>query len=254
MTKVYNPHKLGKKEVSRLVNTWREQGLQHRTIANRMVDIRWLADKVNRSDHIPSNKDIGIGLRKNAENYGANKAEQLSTDSLSKLSEREQLITELRANFGLRTAEALKFSHTYATQKEGFIQLKGSWCKGGRPREIEITNDQQRDVLERTGEFQKGHKERSMIPGGQSFKAYYRDYNEAREIVAIAGHGLRHQWAQDRFREISGLEPPIANGKPYDDLSDRDRVLFDKASAIVNQELGHGVNRLDITATYIGSK
>lgn len=254
--KRYKLEKFGKKEVSRLVNDWKEQGLSHRTIANRMVDIRWLASKYSHEDRIPSNKDIGLALRKNQPNYGTDKSARLDPDKLKQLDQREQLITRLRYQFGLRTAEACKFSHAYATKDSpDSISLKGSWCKGGRPREIPITNNEQRQLLAEIKTHQDGHGEKSMIPKEQSFKAYYRDYNEARYDVGIAGHGLRHKWAQNRFKELSGgIDCPLAGGAEYASLSQSDKIKWDLAANQVNQELGHGKDRQDITSTYIGSK
>jgi integrase len=221
-----------------------------------MVDIRWLASKHGHEDRIPSNKDIGLALRKNQPNYGINKSEELKADKLAQLEQREQLITRLRYQFGLRTAEACKFSHAYATKDNpDSISLKGSWCKGGRPREIPITNNEQRQLLAEIKAHQDGHGEKSMIPKEQSFKAYYRDYNEARYDVGIAGHGLRHKWAQNRFKELSGgIDCPLAGGAEYASLSPSDKIKWDEAASQVNQELGHGKDRQDITSTYIGSK
>lgn len=252
----WDVHKLGKKEVSRLVDDWRKQGLAHRTIANNMVDIRWLAEKVGRGHLIPSNKDVGIGLRKNSPSYGINKATGFDRGKLEQLPEREQLITALRREFGLRTEEAIKFSHRYATAKDSdTIRLKASWTKGGRPREIAITRGEQRDLLDRVAQFQKAHRDHSMIPHDRSFKSYYRDYNEARAAADVPGHSLRHQWAQERFEEVSqGIKSPHAGGPQYSTLSDEEKLWWDQAASIVNRELGHGEGRQDITATYIGAR
>lgn len=252
----YKLDKFGKKEVSRLVNDWKEQNLSHRTIANRMVDIRWMASKYGHEDRIPSNKDIGLALRKNLPNYGIDKSKELNPDKLIQLDQRERLITKLRYEFGLRTAEACKFSHAYATKDSpDSISLKGSWCKGGRPRSVPIVNQQQRQLLADIKDFQDGNGEKSMIPKNQTFKAYYRDYNEARFDLGIAGHGLRHKWAQNRFEELSGgIKCPLAGGAKYADLSPQEKARWDLAANQVNQELGHGKDRQDITSTYIGAR
>lgn len=252
----YKLEKFGKKEVSRLVNDWKEQKLSHRTIANRMVDIRWLASKYGHEDRIPSNKDIGLALRKNQPNHGINKSASLDADKLKQLQQREQLITRLRYEFGLRTAEACKFSHAYATKNSpDSISLKGSWCKGGRPRSIPIVNESQRVLLKQVQAHQMTNGEKSMIPKNQTFKAYYRDYNEARFDLGIAGHGLRHKWAQNRFEQLSGgIKCPLAGGTKYASLTPAEKTAWDKAASQVNQELGHGEGRQDITATYIGTR
>ena len=249
----YDLHNFGRKEVNRLVHDWKQQGLSHRTICNRMADLRWLASKVNRSHQIPKdNKTLGLRQR---EKPTASKAIQLQKEQLKQLPEREQLITELRAQFGLRTEEACKFQHRYATEERiGYVSLKGSWCKGGRPRQIEITSDTQRSLLERVGQFQKQQGNRSMIPAHRTFKSYYRDYYEIKDLADVAGHGLRHQWAQDRFEQIAGIKAPHAGGKPYSELNAIEQSKYDRANKIVNEELGHGAKREDITATYIGAR
>lgn len=255
-SKRWDVHKIGKKEVNRLVRDWRDRGLTHKTIANRMADIRWLADKVNRSEEIPSNRDVGIGLRKNSSDYGENKSQQLSQHHLDKMDDRMKLINQLKLEFGLREKEALKFQHRYATsESDKHINLKGSWCKGGRPRSVSITNDRQRDLLNRVKSFQESHKEKSMIPSNQKYMTYKKLVQAKSTELEIKGHGLRHQWAHNRFTEISGgIKPPIAGGQAYSTLSSVEKNRWDKAARIVNQELGHGRGREDITATYIGGR
>ena len=253
---------LGKREVTRLVHDWRSSGLSHRTIANRLVDIRWLAGKLGREDLIPSNRSLGVSMRKHTPGWGQNKARELDRDALRQLGEREQLITELRREFGLRCQEALKFQHEYASgrSREPYrIRLAASWCKGGRPREIFITTDRQRDLLDRVGRFQESqppnqYGARSMIPAHRTYGSYYREYNEARHALDIPGHALRHAWAQERFHQIAGFPAPHAGGPEYSGLDAASKAKWDEAAATVNAELGHGQGRQDITATYIGSK
>ncbi len=252
-SKRWDINTLGEKEVFRLADDWRTQGLGNRTIANRMTPIRWLAGKINRIDRIPSNRQIGIGLRKNAPGYGINKAVKADPALLALLPEREQIITLLRVLFGLRTEESLKFQHAAATRKPGFIQLTGSWCKGGRPREIKIINDQQRDLLKRVANHQRQNGDKSMIPSHKTYKSYYARYNYLRRKHGIKGHEYRHQWAQDLFLITSGGIPaPHAGGPRYVDLTPEEKTRWDKAAKVVNWELGHGRGRDDITATYIG--
>lgn len=254
--KRWDIHRLGKKEVNRLVDDWRTQKLSHRTIANRMADIRWLADKVGKLNEVPSNKDIGCGLRKNNPNYGFSKAMPINYKHINQLPLRERLVTLLRSEFGLRTEEACKFSCAYATKMgDEFIELKGSWCKGGRPRKISIVTTNQKALIKKISMFQKLNKEKSMIPKGKTFKSYYRHYNQIRFNHDIAGHGLRHTWAQNRFEHLSGgIKAPHAGGPKFSDLSVKEQKTWIHAASLVNQELGHGKNRLDITSTYIGAK
>lgn len=252
----WDVHKLGKKEVSRLVHDWKEKGIADRTIANRLADIRWLATKINRAEFIPSNKDAGLGLRQNQPGFGENKAQQLEQRHLDQMDPRMQLVNELKVEFGLREKEALMIQHGYATAaSETYIQLQGRWCKGGRPRVIEVVSDRQRDLLSRVGAHQKVHGDRSMIPSQQTYKTYKKIVQAKSTELGVRGHGLRHQWAQDRFTQVSqGIQPPLAGGPAYSSLNERDQALWDKAARRVNEELGHGKGREDITATYIGAR
>jgi hypothetical protein len=249
--KQWSLHKIGKKEVHRYVHDLKNKGLAHRTIENYLKDVRWLATKLNREELIPSNRECGL---KNREYNNENKATRLTQDHLKTMDQRMQLINRLKAEFGLREKEALKFGHKFATAKEGRIQLKSNWCKNGRPRSMEIVNDRQVQLLQEIAVFQEKNGDYSMIPHEMKFSTYRNYVQEHSHDIGIHGHGLRHQWAQDRFLQLSGMDCPIAGGPQYSNLSTEEKNRWDLAAAIVNQELGHGKDRLDITATYIGSR
>ncbi|MEE9445710.1 MAG: phage integrase N-terminal domain-containing protein [Cocleimonas sp.] len=242
-------HKLGKKEIHRYVHDLKNRGLAHRTIENNLKDIRWLSTKVNRENFMPSNRDCGLKKRSFS---NVNKAIRLNTSHLSRMDKRMRLINRLKAEFGLREKEALKFGHKFATAQAGKIFLKDTWCKNGRPRTVEIVNNRQELLLIEIGEFQEAHGDYSMIPHELKFNTY-RNYIQANsKEIDIKGHSFRHQWAQDRFKQLSGLDCPIAGGSCYTGLSGIEKIQWDNASYRVNKELGHGEGRMDITATYIG--
>ncbi len=250
-SKHWDIQKLGKKELHRYVHDLKGRGLTHRTIENNLKDIRWLAGKVGREDQMLTNRECGLKKR---EFSHENKAVTLNALHLARMDERMQLINRLKAEFGLREKEALKFGHTLATAIPGKIQLKDTWCKNGRPRTVEIVNDRQVQLLKEVGAFQKLNNDYSMIPHNTQFNTY-RNYVQANSNeIDIKGHSFRHQWAQDRFKQLSGMDCPNAGGSQYKDLSQEQREKWDAAAGTVNQELGHGKDRLDTTATYIGGR
>ncbi len=254
-SKRFDVHRFGKKEVCRLVHDMKERGLRHRSIANSLTHQRWLASKVGREEQIPSNKDLGLRRRTNEPNHGENKAIKLEQKHLDQMDTRMQLVNELKAEFGLREKEALKFQHAYATKENGIIRLKGSWCKNGRQRTIAIVNNRQRDLLDRINAHHQEHNEKSMIPKGVKYETYKNEVQAKSTEIGIKGHGFRHQWAQNKFEEMSGgIKSPHAGGPAYETLSDEERRHWEKAAAVVNQELGHGAGREDITGNYIGAK
>ena len=134
------------KHVEALIAHWREQGASTGTLKNRLSALRWWAQKVNRESIIArDNTAYGIGSR----TYVAeqSKAQALDQGKLAKIEDAHvRMSVRLQAAFGLRREEAIKFQPVYAMQGD-HIQLKSSWTKGGRPRTVPITNDDQRRVL-----------------------------------------------------------------------------------------------------------
>ena len=257
--KTWDVHRIGKREVHRLVDDWRREGFSGRTIANRMVDIRWLAGKLGRADMIPTNKQIGIGMPKKRQIAEKNRAREIDHGRLSEMELHAQLVTELRREFGLRASEAMKFQHEYATREAGWVRLAGSWCFGGNPRRIRITTDRQRDLLDRVGRHQESQPRaatgwRSMIPADMTYRSYSREYNRARYAAGLPGEGLRVAWAQERFEQIAGFAPPAAGGAEYGELSGSDRARWDEAAKILGRELGLAEGRDDSMEIYIGSR
>ncbi len=248
-------HRIGQREVFKVVNDWRSRGISHRAIENRMADIRWLASKLGKSSEIPTSRKLGIPKRCKTPGWGENKAKPLDLSLLQGLDERYQIITLLRAEFGLRNAEACKFSHAYAIADNAeHIRLKGSWCKGGRPRKIALRTPKQRELINQVGKFQRQNGDRSMIPHDLKFTSFRAKYYAATNAAGIPGHGLRHAWAQQLFETISGFPAPHAGGPAYSNLDLSSKKRWDKAARIVNRELGHGAGRLDVTANYIGKR
>ncbi|MCX7113725.1 MAG: integrase domain-containing protein [Proteobacteria bacterium] len=98
----------------------------------------------------------------------------------------------MQAQFGLRREEAIKFQPAYAIRPNR-IHLKPSWTKGGRPRDIPVRNDAQRELLVRVLRLAgKG----SLIPHGRSYAQQRNLYERQTRAAGIAdgdrkAHGLR---------------------------------------------------------------
>lgn len=254
----WDVHNVGKQEVHRLVHDWRSAGLNDRTIANRMVDIRWLASKVGRKHLIPSNKELGL-LRKKTSGPKEYEALELDHAGLRKMVIHAQLVTELRREFGLRQIEAFRFEHEYATREPGVIRLAGSWNRDAPPRVIPITTDRQRELLERVGRYQETQPEhsagcRSMMPANMTAKEYLAEYRRACHAAGVPGKELRAAWAQERFEQLTGFPPPIAGGPKYSELPDSDRKRYDEACRTASLELGLKPERQQQIENYMGSR
>ena len=237
---------LKEKHVQALVDYWLKTNASVKTIQNRMSCIRWWADKVSRSRSInPRNAYYGI-----PSNYRSdqNKAQQLSESQF--LSITDPLIrtsVRLQQAFGLRVEESIKFRPSYA-DKGDHIELKGSWTKGGRPRTIPILQSDQRDLIDMV---HASVGTLSLIPKHLS---YIQQRNRLSKSTYRAGfrnlHGLRHGYAQRRYRELTGWEPPANGGLKFKELTPEQQAEDLRCRLIVSRELGH--NRINVTSVYLG--
>ena len=115
-------------------------------------------------------------------------------------------------------------------------------------REIPIRNDEQRLVLD---EAKALAGRGSLIPADRSYVEQLRRFEHQ---CATAGvhriHGHRHQYAQVRYRELTGWTAPAAGGPRSKDLTAEQRELDREARLTISAELGH--EREQITAVYLG--
>jgi hypothetical protein len=126
--------------------------------------------------------------------------------------------------------------------------LKASWCKGGREREIPIRTAYQRDVLQRAAALVGAE---SLIPKESSYIAQLKLYeNQTNRVGLHKLHGLRHEYAQARYKELTGWEAPVKGGPTSRQLSPEMKERDLAARLQVSAELGHA--RESITAVYLG--
>ena len=246
--KVRNPQNLKPKHVTALVDRWKRTGINHGTIRNRLGHLRWLSQKIGKPGLLPaSNESFGLAPR---ERFKGLKAQPLDHEKLARVDDvRIQLALRLQRAFGLRREEALKFRPAIA-DKGTHLALKPSWTKGGRYREIPLTDPRQRALLEELHDFcGKG----SLIPEGSTFHRYRKTYDNATLRAGLRNnHALRHRYACWRYTKLAGQLPPALGGRTCDHL---DRAGQERDYAVrlqVSRELGH--NRVDVTATYLGAR
>ena len=92
-----------------------------------------------------------------------------------------RLSLELQAQFGLRREEAIKFQPSYAIRANR-IHLTPSWTKGGRPRDIPVGNDAQRELLVRVLRLAGNG---SLIPPGRSYAQQRNLYERETRAAGI---------------------------------------------------------------------
>lgn len=240
------PRQLKQKHMTYLVQRWQNEGLATSTIKNRLAHLRWLAQKIEKPTIVLPNEQLGVGQREYVTQK--NKAVQLEGREQRIADERIRDALRLQEAFGLRREEALKFSPEIAARSGTEINLKASWCKGGRARTIPIRNDDQRALL---AEIKVKYPTGSLIHKHMNYKEMRDRYDNAVQSVGLGKcHGLRHAYAQERYRELTGREPSVCGGVMRKELSGGEREIDDNARKVISNELGH--DRPEITAQYVG--
>lgn len=153
----------------------------------------------------------------------------------------------LQKEFGLRREEAIKFIPCYADRGDRIV-LKDAWTKGGKQRELPVRTESQRHAL----------IEAHCVAGLGSLIAPGRDYDAQRRVyeaqTSKAGlskmHGLRHEYAQWRYAELTGWEALVRDGSPSRDLNEEQKRIDHETRLTISHELGH--ERPQISAIYLG--
>lgn len=237
---------LKQKHILVVVKLWQQKELSNSTIKNRIAALRNLCEKINKPNIIPSNKQLNIGRR----TYIPKSNRAIYNPDFSRISNPYIRISlELQRVFGLRREESLKIKPNMA-DKGDKLELLSSWCKGGRGRTVPIRTSEQRYWLEQAKQLAKRF-DSSLIPENKNYIQQRRVYDKQ---VIRAGlkklHGLRHAYAQQRYKELTGWEAPINGGLKAEQLLGYQKEIDCRARMVLTEELGH--SREQITVNYLG--
>ena len=242
-----NQRSLKPKHIEGLVEHWLKGKIAPGTIKNRMSAIRWWAKKVNKQNVVArSNDHYGIPNRIFVTNES--KAKSVIEADLAKVRDvYVRMSLRLQQAFGLRREEAIKFMPSVA-DKGDHLQLKASWTKGGKARQVPIQTKEQRKLINLVHKLAgKG----SLIPSDRSYIQQLRIYEGHTNRAGLSKmHGLRHAYAQSRYRELTGWSPPAAGGPISSKLTQQQRLDDHEARLTISKELGH--EREQVTAVYLG--
>ena len=235
------------KHVEELVERWTAEGLSTGTVKNRMTELRWWVEKIGKANVVAKSNDVyGIADRRYVTNVS--KARQLTAGDLAQVTDPYSRVSlQLQAAFGLRREESHKIQPAWADRGDRLV-LKDSWTKGGRAREIPIRHVEQRQVLD---EAKRVAGRGSLIPADQSYVQQLRRFEYQCDKADIHRvHGHRHQYAQARYRELTGWPAPAAGGPRSKELTREQKLIDRDARLTISRELGH--EREQVTAIYCG--
>lgn len=237
---------LKEKHVRAVVERWQREGLNSGTIKNRLSALRCLAQTIDKIQTIPSNTALAIKPRV----YVSNINKAIHNPDFSHVTNQYILCSiQLQRVFGLRREESLKIKPFVADHGSKLI-LSPSWCKGGRGREIPIRTEEQRYWLDQAKAL-ISKPELSLIPENKNYIQQRHLYDKHTQNAGLGRlHGLRHAYAQRRYKELTGWDAPINGGLCYKKLTEEQRQIDKHARLILTEELGH--SRLQITVNYCG--
>jgi integrase len=241
------------KHVQALVNYWHTQQLSPATVKNYMAKLRSACHTMGKANLIPPTNDA-LHIAKRSYAPEINKAiHSLCLDNITDTHIRLSLTAQQL--FGLRREESMKLIVSQA-DKGDYLELQGSWTKGGIARHIPITTQAQRVFLDKL--HQTIGVGQSLIPSHRTYKQQLHCYiNQTQQAGLSNLHGLRHAYAQQRyytltneFTQGSGWHCSMQGGPQSKGMSHYQRDIDYQVRWRISQELGH--SRISITKIYCG--
>lgn len=270
---VNNLREIGKKHALRLIGRWIRQGQSASTIQNKTSILRRFLTFIGKQNLIPRGHLLKAWLTANGLEVPtrtivarSSKAwNELGVDVfeiLKQVTESCQFTAiqlEMQLAFGLRMKESLQLIPRIADHGTYLGVVWGT--KGGLPRNVNFDKDPttanwQREVLERAKLMADQNRKGTLSIQGktlmQSIDHFYyimRKFGISRKGLGVTAHGLRHQFAARRYREIAGFGAPVTALAPSHTpiVAEADLIARTK----ISRELGHF--RPDVTQAYTGS-
>ncbi len=238
---------LQEKHITAVLKSWMHNKVQNSTLKNRTSALRFLCKHINKPGIIKSNDEMGIGKRK----YLPTENKAIHNPDFSRITNPYVYVSlQLQRVFGLRREEAIKIK-PHMADKHQHLELSPSWCKGGRARTIPIRTEEQRYWLEQA-KIQAGKFGNSLIPENKKYISQRNIYDKQAQRAGLSNlHGLRHTYAQNRYKELTGWNASIAGGPNSRQLTREQKQIDHQARMILSAELGH--DRKSVTSNYIGN-
>lgn len=247
--KIAHIKQLKLKHAQFLVGQWLQQGLSAGTVKNRMTDLRWVMQRYGKADQLPTkNDDFNIPRRKYVTN--TDKSTVVTDGDLNKITDTDvKMSLILQRAFGLRREESIKIRlHDAVVGDE--LQLKGGWCKNGKPRSIKIQYPEQWEAIDIVKEH-LGKINRALIPADRTYIQQQNTYDLQTHRAGMHKlHGLRHNYVHKRYFDLTGQQCPAKGGKIWRELNSEERRLDQLARLQISLDLGH--ERRQILAVYCG--
>ncbi len=266
-----DPRSLGNRHIRVAVALWLERGLGAATIHNYLSFLRGLADWIGKHGMVqpaayyaPERSRVRrrhVATRDKSWRTSGVDAERKIAE-IAAHSEHAAVHLDLQSAFGLRMREAIMLQPhraVVAAAATAIADPKCAWylwiggkrgSKGGRERYVPIDSDAKRGAIERAqrlatcADAHLGYPGCSLKQSMTKLCTILRRFGITRRALGVTAHGLRHQYANDRYAMLTGAPAPVRGGPAIDAATD------DAARLAVAQELGHA--RKQIASAYLG--
>ena len=261
------------RHMAAVVERWRDRGLSNATLKEYLSGVRAIAraygnaDLREKNDFRTADGSLLVGSRVGVDNRNRAVPDDIYAAALEVLragTEDEQRFAihlRLMRTGGLRHEEARKLNALRCLLADGRVFVSDG-TKGGRERMIAEPSAAFIAAIEDARRFVSSYG--NLMPDGTSERRWEKKAYALAHSVGISKgacgaslHGLRHAWAQERYADITGFRCASAGGTlvgAQEAAGDGWRQLDSDARLLIKAELGHGPDRDDVVARYLGAR
>jgi site-specific recombinase XerD len=258
---IQNLGEFSPRHVAALTRFYEAEGLSASSLQKKNTVLRRFGTWMGKPDMAPRLKDLVTDPGRAMRSYSAVESKAWSANGVDPEVVFTRMDLEcsvaglqlrLQHAYGLRPREVVMLKALTADQGKNLFVTDGT--KGGRARMVPIDTPRKRELLERAKEIARGNTRGVLsVKPSQSLRAALKRYYYLAERVGLTKsklgvtlHGLRHEFAGDLFKQITGVDAPV-NGGRIDNPE-----LVGRAMQVTSEQLGHG--RKDAGAAYLGSQ
>jgi integrase len=249
------------KHMEVLVKLWEAKGVSPSVLQNNLSIFRVFSTWIGKTGMVEASaRYVSPGAASRSSINREDKSwEAREIDIAAKLAEvsakdtRVGLQLALQATFGLRAREAMQLRPNVAYKPSqavgGGYLLVNLGTKGGRDRVVPVDTPEKVRLLEQAQALAGGQLASTSDPA-RTLAQWKNHYYHVLRTCGISrkdgftSHGLRHGYANDRYRQLTGEASPVRGGQTPDRDTDR------AARLEVAEELGH--SRESVTTHYLG--
>ena len=248
------PRNLGGRHVDKVIRqVVGEVERGERTIAsgkNWMSHLRAYTRAIGKAHLVPrTNAEVGLGRRDYVPRES--KAVVLTAGHLDRITcpyVRMSLV--LQKEFGWRRETAIKVIVAVA-DKGDRVEIQGSWTKTGKAFTSVVRTPGQRAALDHAAELGRTTERGSLVPTQTYIQQVKRFEYQCKKAGLDGSHGLRHEYAQERYKQLTGFDCPLRGGPLKSEMTAAQRRADYEARKTISAELTH--ERMSIVVVYLGS-